>query len=66
MIDSFEQPLADDALERLDLLRDGRLGVSQRDCGAAEAAFAGDRFERGEVTELDPEPSISFHDRNEE
>ena len=65
---TLEQPLADDPLERLDLLADCRLRVAERLGGAAERALAGDRLEGREMPDLDAEPavaSIRFHDRRE-
>jgi hypothetical protein len=41
------------------------LRVAERLRGAAERALAGDRLEGGQVTELDAEPTIRFHDRIE-
>ncbi len=61
----LEQPLADQSLEGLDLLADRGLRVAERSCRAAERPFARDRFEGGEMPELDAEPSIRFHDRYE-
>jgi hypothetical protein len=63
---ALEQPLPDEPLERLDLLRDRRLGVPERCRCASERPFTCDRLESGEMTKLDPEPSIRFHDRIEE
>ena len=56
---------ADDSLERLDLLADRRLRVAEPLGGAAERPFFGHRLERGQMPDLDPEPSISSHDRYE-
>ena len=56
---------ADDALERLDLLADRRLGVAEPLGGTAEGSLLGDRLERREMTNLDTEPSIRAHDQYE-
>ena len=58
-----EQLLADDLLERRDLLADGGLGVAEALRRAAEGALLRDRLERREVAELNAEPLIEFHDR---
>ena len=63
---TLEQPLADDSLQGLDLLADRRLGVAERNGGAAERALAGNGFQGCEMTELDAEPTIRFHDRYRE
>ena len=60
---AFDEPQADDALERRDLLRDRRLRVAERLRGLPERAFVRDRLQRDEVAEVEPEPAISFHDR---
>ena len=57
--------LADDPLERLDLLADRRLRVAELLGGAAERALLGDGLQGREMPNLDAEPSISSHDRNE-
>ena len=62
---ALEEPLSDDALQRLDLLADGRLRVTERLGGPAERAFAGHRLEGGQVAHFDAEPAIRFHDRIE-
>ena len=62
---ALEQPLADESLQRLDLLADRRLRVRRGDGSAAEGALAGDSFQGCEMTELDAEPTIRFHDRSE-
>jgi hypothetical protein len=62
---ALDQPLADDALERRDLLRDRRLRVAEPGRGGAERALAGHRLQRGQVPQLHPEPTIRFHDGNE-
>ncbi len=60
-----DEPLADDALELRDLLADRRLRVAELAGGGAERAVAGDRLERGEMAQLDSQPRITFHNRNE-
>ena len=61
----LDEPLADHALERLDLLADRGLRVSEPLRGAAERALLGHRLERGQMPQFDPEPSIRSHNRNE-
>jgi hypothetical protein len=61
----FDQALADHALERGDLLADGGLGVAQPFSRPSKRAFLGDRLERRQVAELDAEPSIRSHDRDQ-
>ena len=56
---------ADDPLERLDLLADRGLRVAEALGGAPERPLLGDRLERRQMPDLDPEPSISSHDRYE-
>ena len=63
---TLEQPLADEPLQGLDLLADRGLRVAERDGGAAERALAGDGLQGREMTELDAEPAIRFHDRYKE
>jgi hypothetical protein len=60
-----EEPLSDDPLELRDLLADGRLGVAELPCCAAEGACACDRFQSGEMAQIDSQPLISVHDRYE-
>ena len=60
---ALDERLADDPLERRDLLADGRLRVAEPLRGAAERALARDRVERGEVANLDAEPLIRLSDR---
>jgi hypothetical protein len=55
---ALDEPRADDPLEQRDLLADRRLGVAERPRRAAERALAGDGVERGEMPDLDPEPTI--------
>ena len=59
----LDQPVADDPLERGDLLADCRLGVAQRRCRLAEGSFARDRFQSQEVPEFNTKPAISSHNR---
>ena len=54
----FDEPLADDSLERRDLLADGRLRVAEPVRGAAERPLLGDGLQRREVPELDAEPAV--------
>jgi hypothetical protein len=60
---TLDQLLADDALQRRDLLADRRLRVAEALRRTAERAVLRDRLQRDEVTELEPEPAIRFHDR---
>ena len=53
-----EQPVADVALERRDLLADRRLRVAEPQRRGAEGALLGDRLQGGEVAHLDAEPEI--------
>jgi hypothetical protein len=62
---ALDEALADDALERRDLLTDGRLRVPERDRRSSEGAFARDGLKRRQMAQFDPEPSIRFHDRLE-
>ena len=52
----LDEPLADDPLERRDLLADRRLRVAEPLGGPAERALVRERLQRGEVAELDAEP----------
>jgi hypothetical protein len=61
----LDQLRTDQSLQGRDLLRDRRLGVAEAFRGAAEARLLGDRLERGQMTQFDPEPSIEFHDHHE-
>jgi hypothetical protein len=56
---AFDQPLADEPFEDGDLVADRGLDVPEPRRGAAERPFARDRFERGEVSELDSEPVVA-------
>ena len=60
---ALDELLADDALERRDLLADRGLRVAEPGGRAAERALRGDRLQGGEVPDLDAEPLIVFHDR---
>ena len=60
---AFDETEPDDALQGGDLLGDGRLRVAQPLGGAPERALVGDRLERDEMPEVEPEPTIRFHDR---
>ena len=59
---ALDEPQPDDALERRDLLRDGRLRVAEPLGRPAERALVGDRLERDEVAQVESEPAIRFHD----
>jgi hypothetical protein len=58
----LDKALVDDALEGLDLLADRGLRVAEALGRAAARRLHGDRLERGEMPQLDPQPSISSHD----
>jgi len=58
----LDEPEADDAFERCDLLRDRRLRVAETLCGAPEGTLVGDGLERDEMAQVEPEPAISVHD----
>ena len=58
---SLDQPGADDALERGDLLADRGLRVAELVRGAPERPLVGDRLERGEVAELEARPAVRSH-----
>ena len=60
----LDQPQPDDALERRDLLRDRRLRVAETLRRPPERALVGDRLERDEMAQVEPEPAIRFHDRS--
>ena len=62
---ALDELLADEALELGDLLADGRLGVAELARRAAEGQVPRDRLERRQMAELDPGPSITFHNQNE-
>ena len=59
----LDERLADDPLERRDLLADRRLRVSEPVGGASEGSLARDCVERGEMANLDAEPLIRLGDR---
>ena len=61
---AIDQLQADDTLERCDLLRDGGLRVPEPIRCAPERSGVGDGLERDEMTEVEPEPTIRFHDRS--
>src|SRR5581483_10449719 len=63
---ALDEALADVPLEPRDLLADRRLRVAELAGRAVEGPRAADGLERGEVAELDPEPLIAFHDRNQQ
>ena len=54
---ALDELLADDPLERRDLLAHRRLGVAELERGTSEGARAGDGLERGKMAELDAEPA---------
>ena len=56
---ALDQPLADQPLERGDLVADRRLDITEPRRGAPERAFARDRVERHEVPHLDPGPPFA-------
>src|SRR3954454_24382724 len=58
----LDQLEADRALERGDLLRDGRLRIAQSLGRAREGALLGDGLQGGEVAGFDSDESISRHD----
>ena len=60
---ALDQLEADGALERGDLLRDGRLRVAEAIGSAREGALLRDGLQRGQVARLDSDESISRHDR---
>ena len=59
----LDERLADDLLERRDLLADGRLRVAEPIGRATERSLPRDRVEGGEVAHLDSEPLIRLCDR---
>ena len=61
----LDELLPDDALERLDLLADRRLGVAELLGGTPERALLGNRLKGREMSQFDAEPSIRSHDGNE-
>ena len=58
----LDEPLADGALERRDLLADRGLRVAERRAARPNERCSRDRLEREEVAQLDAEETISFHD----
>ena len=54
---------ADDPLERLQLLADGRLRIAQADGRAADRSLARDRLERGEMAQIETGPFRKRGDR---
>ena len=61
----LDELLPDDALERLDLLADRRLGVAELLGGTPERALLGNRLKGREMSQFDAQPSIRSHDGNE-
>ena len=55
---ALDELLADDPLERRDLLAHRRLRVAELEGGAPERARAGDGLERRQVAQLDAEPAL--------
>jgi hypothetical protein len=58
---AVEQAMADDALERGDLLADRRLAEPEAIGSAAEGAFGGDGLQRLEVADLDVVEADRLH-----
>ena len=58
----LDELLADDSLERGDLLADGRLGVAERGGSPAERHLTRDGLQRDQVAKLDARPTIRIHD----
>ncbi len=56
---SLDEAEPDDALERGDLLRYRRLCIAEPLRGLPERALVGDRLERDQMAEVEPEPAIS-------
>ena len=55
---SLDELLADDPLERRDLLADRRLRVAKSFSGPPERALAGERLQGGEMPQFDAQPPI--------
>ena len=62
---TVDEPLPDVALELRDLLADGGLGVAELAGRAAEGARAADGLQGRQMAQLDAQPSITFHNRNQ-
>jgi hypothetical protein len=62
---ALDELLADDALELGDLLAHGRLRVAKLAGGESERPVPRHGVERHEVAQLEPSPSITFHDQYE-
>jgi hypothetical protein len=60
-----DQPLADDALQRRDLLADRGLRVAELLGRATERAVLRDRLQGDQVTQFESEPVIRFHNQYE-
>jgi hypothetical protein len=58
---AVDQRLADETLERGDLMADRRLGVAELVGGSAEGSGDLDRLERGEVAQLHAHPPVCAH-----
>ena len=56
---AMDETMADDPLERCDLLADRGLNVPKRTRGPAERRLLRDRHERGEMPKLDAEPFVA-------
>jgi hypothetical protein len=56
----MDQALADDTLQRSDLLAYRRLRVAKTICCPMERALDGDRLKSGQVPQIDLQPMISF------
>ena len=61
----LDEALPDDPLEGRDLLADRGLGVAEARRGTAERALARNRFESDQMPQLDAQPTIRFHNRNQ-
>ena len=62
----LDELLADDPLERRDLLADRGLRVAEPLCGPAEGALRRDRLQGREVPQFDAKPTIRFHNENQQ
>ena len=58
---TLDEPDADGALERRDLLADGGLRVAEGGRRASERAFLREGLQGGEMPQFDAEPAIRFH-----
>ncbi len=60
---ALDESQPDDPLERCNLLRDRGLRVPELLRRLPEGTLVGDCLERDEMTKIESEPAISFHDR---